>query len=256
MDKVYTPETIADTDIYEATMAAIEDEDMEIIRAKGGKSIIDTASLAFEFLGPNSIYYSEANEYSLVTKLTYGGTSFLFTGDAESVSELEMVRGDYDLDVDLLKVGHHGGETSSSQIFLNEVTPAYAVISVGAFNNYGHPHEKTLNRLNAIGAKIYRTDIQGTVVATSDGSNITIDKEATEYVPEPIKEVPVKTIPTNNDDTATESTAKYIGNSNTHKLHYPSCGSVNDMKETNKVFFLLREDAISNGYIPCKRCNP
>lgn len=256
VDKVYTPETIADTDIYEATMAAIEDEDMEIIRAKGGKSIIDTASLAFEFLGPNSIYYSEANEYSLVTKLTYGDTSFLFMGDAESVSELEMVRGDYDLDVDLLKVGHHGGETSSSQIFLNEVTPAYAVISVGAFNNYGHPHEKTLNRLNAIGAKIYRTDIQGTVVATSDGSNITIDKEATEYVPEPIKEVPVKTIPTNNDDTATESTAKYIGNSNTHKLHYPSCGSVNDMKETNKVFFLLREDAISNGYIPCKRCNP
>lgn len=256
VDKIYTPQTIADTDIYENTMDAIEDENIEIIRAEGGMSIIDTVNLAFEVLGPNSIYYSEANEYSLVTKLTYGNSTFLFTGDAESVSELEMVRGNYDLDVDLLKVGHHGGETSSSQIFLNEVTPEYAIISVGAFNNYGHPHEKTLNRLNAIGAKIYRTDVQGSIVAISDGSNITIDKAATKYVPEPVKEAPVTILPVDNDNTATESTAKYIGNSNTYKLHYPGCSSVNAMNEKNKAFFLTREVAISRGYIPCKRCNP
>lgn len=256
VDKIYTPQTIADTDIYEKTMDAIEDEKIEIIRAEGGMSIIDTVNLAFDVLGPNSIYYSEANDYSLVTKLTYGDTSFLFTGDAESASELEMVRGNYDLDVDLLKVGHHGGETSSTQVFLNKVTPEYAIISAGAFNKYGYPHEKTLYRLNAIGAKIYRTDVQGSIVAASDGTNITIDKAATKYMPEPAEEAPVTIVPVDNDETATESTAKYIGNSNTYTLHYPSCNSANDMKEKNKVFFLLREDAINQGYVPCKRCNP
>lgn len=242
--KIYIPDTTTDTQIYKETIQAIEKENAEVIKAKGGTNIIDTANLDFEVLAPNSMWYSEMNEFSLVTKLVYGNTSFLFTGDAESVSELEMIRAGYDLDIDLLKVGHHGGETSTSQLFLDATTPESAVISVGVGNSYGHPHEKTLNRLNNIGAKVYRTDEQGTIIAISDGSKITIDKSSSAYVPvsEPVKNEPV--------------TGNYIGNKNTLKFHYPSCSSVNSMNESNKVILNSREEAINKGYVPCGRCNP
>lgn len=243
--RIYMPDTTTDTQIYKETIQAIEKENAEVIKAKGGTSIIDTANLDFEVLAPNSMWYSEMNEFSLVTKLVYGDTSFLFTGDAESVSELEMVRAGYDLDIDLLKVGHHGGETSTSQIFLEATTPEYAIISVGTGNSYGHPHERTLSRLNNIGAKIYRTDEQGTIIATSDGYNITIDKSSSVYVP--VKSEPMKNEP---------ATGSYIGNKNTLKFHYPSCSSVNSMNESNKVMLESRAEAINKGYVPCKTCNP
>ncbi len=250
VEKVYIPGTTADTKIYRDTMESIEEENAELIKAKAGTSVIDTDNIDFEVLAPSSMWYSEMNEFSLVAKLVYGDTSFMFTGDAESVSELEMVRAGYDLDVDLLKVGHHGGETSTSQVFLDEVTPEYAIISVGEGNTYGHPHDKALNRLIAAGAKIYRTDEQGSIVAKSDGSNITIDKAATTNIPEPAKEEPINTTPTANEN------ASYIGNSNSHKFHSPSCSSVEDMNENNKVLFNSREEAISAGYDPCGRCKP
>jgi beta-lactamase superfamily II metal-dependent hydrolase len=249
VDRVYIPDTTADTQIYKDTMQAIKDNGSELIKAIAGTNIIDTANLDFEVLAPNSMWYSEMNEYSLVTKLLYGDTSFLFTGDAESVSELEMVRAGYDLDVDLLKVGHHGGETSTSQTFLDAVSPEYAVISVGEGNTYGHPHDKTLSRLNIIGAKIYRTDKQGIIIATSDGTNIKIDKAATIYTPEPVKEEPVTT-PTQDNNQS------YIGNSNSLKFHYPTCSSVATMSESNKVFFNSRTEAVNKSYEPCGRCNP
>lgn len=243
--RIYIPDTTTDTQIYKETIQAIEKENAEVIKAKAGTNIIDTANLGFNILAPNSMWYSEMNEFSLVTRLIYGNTSFLFTGDAESVSELEMVRAGYNLDIDLLKIGHHGGETSTSQIFLDATTPEYAVISVGAGNSYGHPHDRTLNRLNNIGAKVYRTDERGTIIAISDGSKITIDKSTSSYVPakpEPVKNEPV--------------TASYIGNKNTLKFHYPSCSSVDSMKESNKIMLEGRADAISKGYMPCKICNP
>lgn len=250
VDKIYIPDTTTNTQIYKDTIQAIEKENAEVIKAKGGTSIIDTANLDFEVLAPNSMWYSEMNEFSLVTKLVYGDTSFLFTGDAESVSELEMVRAGYDLDVDLLKVGHHGGETSTSKIFLDVVTPEYSIISVGEGNNYGHPNDKTLNRLSATGSKIYRTDELGTIIVKSDGLNITIDKISTAYSPGQIKEEPTIIAPSENNNTS------YIGNSNSLKFHYQSCSSVKSISVQNKVFFNSRVEAINQGYLPCKICNP
>jgi len=261
IEKAYMPDTTADTDIYKDTIQAIQDNNITAVKAKGGLNIINNQGLKLDVLAPNSMWYSEMNEYSLVTKLVYGDTSFLFTGDAESVSELEMIRAGYDLHCDLLKVGHHGGETSTSQIFLDEIAPKYAIISVGTDNTYGHPHQATLNRLLNIGAKIYRTDEQGTIIATSDGTNITIDKAASTVNTAPAVEpvVTTPTIPTqinNNSSTATAENAKYIGNSDSLKFHKPGCSSAESMSEENKVYFLNREDAISQGYVPCGRCKP
>jgi len=237
VDKIYMPDVSADSQIYKNTIQAIHNENTELIKAKAGTSIIDSSNLSFDVLAPNSMWYSETNEYSLVTRLVYKDTSFLFTGDAESVSELEMVKAGYEIDSDLLKVGHHGGETSSSQIFLDAVTPKYAVISVGKDNPYGHPHKKTLNRLNAMGASVYRTDELSTITALSDGSQIKIDKA--EFSEE-------KNINKTN----------YIGNINSMKFHYLDCSSVINMKDTNKKLFRNRADAVKQGFIPCSICKP
>jgi len=260
IEKVYMPDTTADTDIYKDTMQAIWDNNITSVKAKGGLNIINNQGLKFDVLAPNSMWYSEMNEYSLVTKLLYGDTSFLFTGDAESVSELEMTRAGYNLNADLLKVGHHGGDTSTSQIFLDAVTPKYAIISVGTDNTYGHPHQKALDRLIATGAKIYRTDEQGNIVATSNGTIITLDKVASTVITPPVQEPSVTTpavptVPTTNG-TATESNAKYIGNSDSLKFHKPGCSSVSSMSQINKVFFLERIDATNKSYVPCGRCKP
>ena len=173
VDKVYMPDIEATSNLYKNTMIAIESNGAEIIYAKPGLIITETQDMKFEILAPKSMYYSELNEYSAVTKLDYLETSFIFTGDAESVSELEMIQGGYDLDSDLLKVGHHGGRTSTSKDFLQAVTPRYSVISCGEDNSYGHPHIETLNRLSGIGSEIYRTDKLGTIVAVSEGQSIT-----------------------------------------------------------------------------------
>ena len=174
VNKVYMPDIEATSNLYKNTMLAIENSKCtEIIYAKPGLMITETQDMKFEILAPKSMYYSELNEYSAVTKLDYLEISFIFTGDAESVSELEMIQGGCDLDSDLLKVGHHGGRTSTSKDFLQAVTPKYSVISCGEDNSYGHPHIETLNRLSGIGSEIYRTDKLGTIVAVSDGQSIT-----------------------------------------------------------------------------------
>jgi competence protein ComEC len=125
-------------------------------------------------LAPNSATYQDMNNYSVVIKVVFGSNSFLFTGDAQTQSEQEMLARGYNLQADVLKVGHHGSDTATSPAFLAAVKPKYAVIEVGAGNDYGHPHAITLQKLAAAGVTVYRTDLNGNVTITSDGSNISI----------------------------------------------------------------------------------
>lgn len=128
--------------------------------------------ITLEFLGP--IYLSDnLNNMSLVIKLTYKNKTFLFMADAESEEEANLIRQyNENLKADVIKVGHHGSDSSSSLDFLTLVQPEYAVISVGKDNDYGHPHQATLNALQQVGAKVYRTDRDGTIVCTTDGEKI------------------------------------------------------------------------------------
>ena len=174
---VYLPK-VADsqtptTRTYERLLDAIADKGLSITPGRGGMTILDDDGIKLEFLAPNADSYADLNSYSIVAKLTCGQKSFLFTGDAESDSEEEMLHAGYDLRSDVLKCGHHGSSTSTSAAFLQAVQPTYAVISCGVGNDYGHPHRETLDKLNDAGVQIYRTDEQDTILAVCDGTDVT-----------------------------------------------------------------------------------
>ena len=117
----------------------------------------------------------ETNDTSIVLKIVYGETSFLFTGDAEYLTEATMLEAGYDLSATVLKVGHHGSSTSTSYRFLNAVMPQYAVISVGKDNSYGHPHDEVLSRLRDADVTVLRTDERGDIICESDGKTVTFN---------------------------------------------------------------------------------
>lgn len=173
---VYMPNATSTSRTFEDFIAAVNSSGAKRIQAKAGV-VLNVSGLSGIFLGPVS-NYDDANNNSAVLKLTFSNTSFLFTGDAEQESESDMVVNG-DLKSTVLKVGHHGSDTATSSSFLNAVSPLYAVISCGEGNNYGHPHAETLDKLTAAGVKIYRTDISGTIVMTSDGNTITVNKAPT-----------------------------------------------------------------------------
>jgi competence protein ComEC len=177
---VYMTRAETTSQIFEELLDGLTNKGLKVTEAKAGVSIIAIPDLRADIIAPNKTNYDDLNEWSAVVKLTYKETSFLFAGDAGEVSEPQITA---DVNADVLKVGHHGSDTSSTAEFLRKVSPAHAIISVGTGNTYGHPTDKTLARLTDSGAKIYRTDTQGTVIATSDGSKITISTAPTPYQP-------------------------------------------------------------------------
>jgi beta-lactamase superfamily II metal-dependent hydrolase len=119
----------------------------------------------------------DSNANSVAIKLTYGESDFIFTGDADYGSEKDMVVSGIDLDCEVLSVGHHGSASSSSSLFLEKTNPEYVVISCGKGNNYGHPHVEVVELLEAMEIDLFRNDIQGTMIATTDGKDITWSEE-------------------------------------------------------------------------------
>lgn len=172
--KIYMPKVVSTTKTYESLLMAIKDKNLKINTAKAGTSIIDTDALKINILAPNSETYTELNNYSVVTKITYGTTKFLFMGDAEKLSENEIKE---NVTADIIKIGHHGSNTSSSINFIKKVNAKYGIISVGLNNKYNLPKEETITNWESSGTKIYLTSINGTIRASSDGTNIKIESE-------------------------------------------------------------------------------
>ena len=172
--KIYMPKVVSTTKTYESLLMAIKDKNLKINTAKAGTSIIDTDALKINILAPNNSTYTELNNYSVVTKITYGTTKFLFMGDAEKLSENEIKE---DVTADVIKIGHHGSNTSSSIDFIKKVNAKYGIISVGLNNKYNLPKEETITNWENSGTKIYLTSINGTITAISDGTNIKIESE-------------------------------------------------------------------------------
>lgn len=172
--KIYMPKVVSTTKTYESLLMAIKDKNLKINTAKAGTSIIDTDALKINILAPNNSTYTELNNYSVVTKITYGTTKFLFMGDAEKLSENEIKE---DVTADVIKIGHHGSNTSSSIDFIKKVNAKYGIISVGLNNKYNLPKEEIITNWENSGTKIYLTSINGTITASSDGTNIKIESE-------------------------------------------------------------------------------
>ncbi|MCL1977457.1 MAG: MBL fold metallo-hydrolase [Candidatus Bathyarchaeota archaeon] len=222
---------------YEKLLVAIEEKDIPLTIPTPGQ-VFQWGDASVEVLAPNSPTYKndDLNEYSIVLRVEFGDTSFLFTGDAGTISETEQLNAGFSLKSDVLKVGHHGSRGSSTQQYLAAVAPSYAVICCGADNSYGHPHAEAMTRLTGTDAAIYRTDQHGTVIFTSDGKDITV------------------TISRDTPPTARPPETEYIGNKNSKVLHRPSCGSLPG--EQNRVYFSTYQEAIDAGYTPCGNCKP
>lgn len=167
--KIYMPKKTANTRIFESLVSEIKNKGLKITEANSGMNILDEKDLNISILAPISTSYEKINDYSIVSKLKYKDISLLFTGDAERESEKQLLQSEMDLSADLLKIGHHGSNTSSSDEFLDEVKPKYAVISSEKGNNYGHPHKEVIDRLTSRNIKILRTDEMGTIVLETDG---------------------------------------------------------------------------------------
>lgn len=173
--KLYSPVDEFEAKPFETMKRAADDKKLKITVPQAGQSF-SLGRAKVEFLAPLGIY-DNVNDLSLVVRITYGQTAFLFTGDAERPSEYDMTDSGEDLSATVLKVGHHGSNTSTSYVFLRQVMPAYAIISCGKDNAYGHPHEEVLSRLADEGATVYRTDECGTIVCRSNGAKVTVRTE-------------------------------------------------------------------------------
>lgn len=288
-DKVIMPDSEADTKTYDDVIQTMKSKNYSITYPQVG----DTYTLgsgSFTIIAPNRDDYGDRNDFSVGLIFDYGSTSFVFTGDAEG-AEVDIAGNGVDLSADVFKAGHHGSSTSSGDAILNAVNPKYAVISCGAGNKYGHPHRETLQRFASRNIEVYRTDTQGTVIAYTDGINITWSCGAntdlqvqSENQPQRVQgadsvqssaalqstannspastagnppaslAVNQSTAPTFSSNN-TEASVSYILNTNTKKYHLPTCRSVKQMSDSNKEESNLSAAEIEAlGYEACKNC--
>ncbi|MTI60164.1 MAG: MBL fold metallo-hydrolase [Firmicutes bacterium] len=177
--RVFLPKVSHTSKTFEDLMLAIRDNGLKISAARAGQTIFDDDNINLKavILSPGRDSYDELNNYSVVVRLVYGDTAYLFTGDAEGLIENELLRQQLDLKANILKVAHHGSSSSTSERFLKAVVPEYAVISVGKDNSYGHPSQLVIDRLQRDNIKVYRTDRQRTIIASSDGNKIKFNKK-------------------------------------------------------------------------------
>ena len=163
------------TKTYENLLTALTDKDIQVTEAVPNSSYM-LGEARLDILGPVEDA-NETNNQSVVCKVTFGGRKFLFMGDAEKEEEDSLMESGVDLSADFIKLGHHGGRSSSQEDFLDQVSPQYAMITCGADNSYGHPHEETLKRLERRNISYYRSDLSGTMIITCDGKDMTITPE-------------------------------------------------------------------------------
>ena len=264
VDMALCPVTTYDSKTFNSFVKYLDKQGVSITVPEAGDAF-NLGSASVQVLGPQR-EYEDPNDTSIVLKVIYGETSFIFTGDAERTAESDILDGGYDLNATVLKVGHHGSDTSTSYPFLREVMPEYAVIQVGKDNSYGHPTEDTLSRLRDADVKVYRNDMQGTIICTSDGNTVSFSTERNanaDTLIAPGQQTIAGPVQGSGDNpqapTGEESATgtDYVGNKNSKKFHYVWCNSVGQMKEGNKYYYTgTREEMISQGYDPCGNCKP
>ena len=165
-NKVYAPKITKDTVAFDNFATAVKNQGIKITIPISGESFF-LGDVSFKILAPNSNEYDITNNYSIVTRVTYGQNSFLNMGDAEAMSEKEVLSKGYELNSGVVKIGHHGSKTSTSEEFYSRINPAYSIVSVGKDNKYGHP-DKEIMDLISLSSIVYRTDLKGTVSFSSE----------------------------------------------------------------------------------------
>lgn len=237
-EAVYAPTRTYSSGCFDDFLYYTDQQGLEVT-IPGPGDVIEFGAATATVLGSVESY-ADPNNTSIVLMVELGQTRFLFTGDMETQAENDMLEywgEDFDWHADVLKVGHHGSETSTGYRFLNAVMPHWGVISVGEGNSYGHPHELPMSRLRDADVTVYRTDLLGGIVAVSDGSTITFSWHNSAATPE------------EPDPSGPQS---FIGNINSLKFHLPTCSSL--PKEENRIHFDSYDAAVEAGYEPCGKC--
>ncbi len=247
------------TKTFEDYLTIIDEKDIAFTEGRSGMVRDLGGGAKMEILHPSSPSSSHLNDASIVVKVTFGNVSFMLTGDAEQTSEGQILRGGYNLNSTILKVGHHGSKTSTTAAFLKQVDPDIAVIMVGSTNRYGHPHHETLANLSSAGIKIYRTDINGNIVITSDGQTYDINvKQPYQYRP-PKEDTQKPTLEAKPDpEPAPPATTEgnYVGSVKSDKYHSLNCRYANNIIPENEILFKDVQEAKNAGYTPCGSCKP
>ena len=259
--KVISSDYQHDSETYKKFVQAVEEEGLAMEHPSVGTEY-SFGSGSFTILAPEKAIPGESNKNSVVVKLVNGEQSFL-TGDAESSSEKAMCDSGMDLSCDVLVPSHHGSATATSWEFLQETVPAYAVISCGSDNQYGHPDKDTMDKLQAMEISVYRTDKQGTVVAVSDGENLSWVRSHVMIIPraisgdkgtQPQQEEKVeteKTSPNQVIETTPKQEEQVWISATGEKYHSkPNCGRMNP----DNARQMSRSEAETSGYEPCKKC--
>ncbi len=166
--KVHTSQT------FEEMLTLIDEKSIPYHVPKTGDMLDFDKDLLVKVLNADE-YAADNNDASIVLKITYGNVSFLLTGDAGVALEKEMLQ--YDVRATVLKAGHHGSNTSSSMDFIQAVKPKVTILSYGQDNKYGHPHAEVMERLQAVGSKVYATAEAGTIIVSTDGVNYAVNNE-------------------------------------------------------------------------------
>ena len=241
---VMAPVTQYDSKAFSDFVQKAADRGKTLTVPKAG-DVFSLGSSVVTILGPVK-EYEDPNNTSIVLRIVYGETSFLFTGDMETVAETDLIESGAYLRSTLLKVGHHGSSTSTSYRFLREVAPTYGIISVGKDNSYGHPNESVLSRLSDAEVIFLRTDEKGDIICTGDGKTLTFttSKGGSLEIEPPAGEL--------STDAVTEY--PYIGNLNSKKYHHKDCSSLPG--EENRIYFTSQAEAEEKGYTACGICKP
>jgi beta-lactamase superfamily II metal-dependent hydrolase len=252
--------------VYETFLTLIDQKNILYKVAQRGQKINLDTNLKIDVLSPPpTLFSNDLNQNSIVLKVTYNKVSFLLMGDAGFEAENSIKAAGYDLKSDILKVGHHGSSSASGTAFLAKVKPAISIIEVGTGNDYGHPTQKTLNALQSIGSEIYRTDTNGNIVITTDGTSYSISSQKLSAVPASTTSqtktsayTPTVTQASSPITTpsSTVSGGPFVGSSKSDKYQYPSCSAAKKIKPANLVTFSSSADARARGYVPCGICHP
>lgn len=245
--KIYMPNASANTKTFEKLLDAIDAANIPAYEAKSGVSLDLGEYVECSFFGP-AAKYSDLNDTSAVLMLKYGDTGFLFTGDAEKTAEHDILD-EYanELQCDVLKVGHHGSSTSTSEEFLDAANPTYAIISCGKNNDYGHPHAETLSKLSSRNIQVFRTDLSGDITAYSDGKSVSVSADGNEVSSKAKAKSSAKA--TASSDKMEETV--YITKSGKAYHKTESCSGLRSSKSISAVTL---EEAISMGRKPCSVC--